>query len=131
MGVSAANAAAAWGDAIPDWIVTLAMWCDRSSQNVAGREMSYSGSVVNAVLRKTYKGDLRAIEKAVRGRFMREVVACPVLGEIGAHICLDHQKRAVRFSAGSSLRVALARACKGGCPHSRLTNTSLPPAEDM
>jgi hypothetical protein len=54
-----------------------------------------------------------------------------VLGEIGAHICLEHQKRARIFSAGSSLRVALARACKGGCPHSRLSRSVLPKPEDL
>lgn len=130
-GISAASAAAAWGEAIPDWIVTLAQMCDRSSQAVAAKEIGYSGSVVNAVIRNSYKADIASVEKAVRGRFLREVVACPVLGEIGAHICLEHQKRAVNFSAGSSFRVAIARACRGGCPHSRLTRAALPPAEGL
>lgn len=120
LGVSLSNAEAAWGPDMPDWVRMLAAMADQSSQAQVGRECGYSGSVISAVVKNAYKGDLEAVEKAVRGRFMKEVVACPVLGEIGAHTCLEHQKRAVRFSAGSSLRVAIAKACKGGCPHSRL-----------
>lgn len=131
LGTSMTNATACWGTALPDWVETLARWADQSSQAAVGREINYSDGVVNAVIRNRYTGDLEAVEKAVRGRFMRETVACPVLGDIGAHICLEHQKRAKTFSAGSSMRVALARACKGGCPHSRLPRSVLPRAEDM
>jgi hypothetical protein len=114
------NAITCWNKALPEWVETLARHADQSSQAAAGRAIGYSDGVVNAVIRNRYNGDLQAVEKAVRGAFMASVVTCPVLGEIGAHICLEHQKRAVTFSAGSSLRVAMAKACRGGCPNSRM-----------
>ena len=120
LGVSLSGARAAWGTSLPDWVETLAAMADASSQGKAGRDIGYSGSVVNAVLKGVYNGDLEAVEKAVRGRFMKATVMCPVLGEIAANQCLEHQKRAMQFSAASSLRVQLARACRGGCPHSRI-----------
>lgn len=119
-GVSLANAQAAWGAELPDWVAILAEMADRASQARAGKEIGYSGSVINAVLKRSYNGDLAAVEKAVRGRFMAMTVNCEVLGEIGAHTCLEHQARAKTFSGSSSLRVQLARACKGACPHSRI-----------
>ena len=119
-GTSLSRARTAWGERLPDWVEVLAQQADRTSQGVAGKAMGYSGSVVNAVLGGTYKGSLEAIEKAVRGRFMAQVVDCPILGEIASHICLDHQRKAVNFSMGSSVRVRLARHCKGPCPHSRI-----------
>ena len=114
---------AAWGIDIPDWVLMLARMADRSSQAQAGREIGYSGTVVNAVIKNSYNGSLKTVEKAVRGRFMSETVTCPVLGEIGTHICLVHQKRARVFTAGSSLRVAITRACRGGCPYSLISRS--------
>ena len=78
------------------------------------------------MLKTSYNGSLTTVEKAVRGRFMQETVHCPVVGEIGAHICLGHQKRAAVFTSGSSVRVAIARACRNGCPHSRISRSSEP-----
>ena len=119
-GVSMTGATAAWRETMPDWVAMLAEMADAASQAAVGREIGYSGSVVNAVLKATYNGDLGAVEKAVRGRYMKATVLCPVLGEIPANACLEHQKRARTFSAASSIRVAISRACKGNCPHSRL-----------
>lgn len=125
-GVSANGAATAWGKDMPDWIAMLARMADRSSQTQVGREIGYSGSVVNAVLRNSYKGDLAKVATAVRGRFMSETVTCPVLGEIGAHQCLQHQKLARSFSSGSSLRIRMSKACKGQCPNSQISRPVLP-----
>lgn len=122
--VSLANARDSWPEGLPDWLEALARAADRTSQAVAARAIGYSGSVVSSVLKGSYNGDLAAVEKAVRGRFLAATVACPVAGEIGADICLAHQKRAQHFSAGSSFRVEMARACKGGCPHSRIGRTA-------
>jgi hypothetical protein len=118
--VSLVNAREAWGAELPDWVERLAVEADRTSQNQAGREIGYSGSVVHSVLKRNYTGNMDKVEKAVRGRFMKAVVECPVLGEIGADVCLGHQKRAIGFSTASSHRVQLARACRGGCPHSQI-----------
>ena len=129
LGVSGKRARDNWGAEMPDWIAMLAREADAASQAAAGREIGYSDGVVSAVLGNAYGGDLKAVEKAVRGRFMSQTVVCPVLGEIGSHVCLEHQKRAKNFSGSSSIRVAIARACRGGCRHSRLGK--LPPADGM
>ncbi len=69
-GVSMTSAVAAWGEDLPDWVEMLARMADRSSQAAVGREIGYSGSVVNAVLKRSYNGALASVEKTVRGRFM-------------------------------------------------------------
>lgn len=119
-GVSLTSATEAWGGDMPDWVHMLAQMADRSSQSAVGKAIGYSPSVVNAVLKRIYNGDMAAVEQAARGRFMAMTVMCPVLGDLAAHKCLDHQKKAVKFSGSSSLRVSLARWCRSGdCPHSR------------
>ncbi|MEX2480236.1 MAG: transcriptional regulator [Gammaproteobacteria bacterium] len=119
-GASLANARAAWGEAIPEWIVRLAEAADQSSQTRIAKRLGYSGSVVSQVIRHSYKGDYGAVEQAVKGAFMAETVDCPVLGELASDTCGRHQRHARHFSAGSSMRVALYRTCRGDCPHSRL-----------
>lgn len=114
------NATAAWGSNLPEWIVTLAEACDRSSQNAVAKRLNYSGSVVSSVLNNAYKGGLDAVEQAVRGALMAETHDCPVLGEISKSKCLDHQKKAQKFQPTSSMRVQLYRACRGACPFSRV-----------
>lgn len=47
-----------------------------------------------------------------------DTVHCPILGELAADRCLTTQLEP--FSAANPLRVALYRACRGGCPNSRL-----------
>ncbi|MBK1868285.1 transcriptional regulator [Aestuariivirga sp. YIM B02566] len=109
---------------MPDWIRCLAEACDRSSQSAIAKRLGVSGSVVSGVLRQTYAGTYETVEKATRGALMGDTLVCPVLEEIPAHVCLDHQKRARNFSSASSLRVKLYRACRGGCIHSRIKTTS-------
>ena len=121
--VSLANAKASWGDDLPDWVEDMAERADQNSQGQVAKAIGYSGSVVNSVLKRSYNGDFDAVEKAFKGRFQALKVTCPVAGEIGSDICLQHQNRAKTFSAGSSFRVEMARACRGGCPHSRLGRT--------
>ena len=118
--VSVANATAAWGDEMPDWVVTLAQACDRSSQNAIAKRLGLSGSVVSAVLRRNYSGNYETVEQATRGALMGDTLICPVLGEIATHACLEHQKKARYPVAASSARVRISRACRGGCIHSRI-----------
>jgi hypothetical protein len=113
-----ANARAAYGDALPDWVEVLAMEANRTTGALAGKRIGYSGSVVTSVCRATYNGDLGAVEAKVRGAFMGAAVECPVLGEIGRDSCLDEQKK--KHIGTSAMRTALFHACRGGCPHSRL-----------
>lgn len=113
----AEKARARWGEAPPDWIMELAALADRQGLRAAGERVGYSGSALSMVLSGRYAGDLGRIEEAVRGALMGLVVACPALGEIGRDACLSWQKKP--FAASSSIRVAVWRACRSGCPHAR------------
>lgn len=116
--IATTNVSAAWGEDAPGWVTILAEACNRSSQKAAAGEIGYSATVVNQVLKGTYTGDLTAVQSAVEGAFMHAVVACPVIGELPTHRCLEHQRR--KFAATNPQRVKLFRACRSGCPHSRL-----------
>ena len=105
-----------------DWINTLRAEAERTSQGRAGAKIGYSATVVSRVTGGTYQRDLGSVEAAVRGALMGETVDCPVIGEIPRNRCIDHQRKP--FSATSPMRVALYRACRAGCPHSRLEETS-------
>jgi hypothetical protein len=109
---------ASWGAKPPEWLLALAEECDRpgQSQGKAAGRLGVSPAVVNQALKNAYKGRLDRLEERVRGEFMREVVACPILGEISKRACLDHQGR--KYSATNPLRVKLFSACKT-CPNRR------------
>ena len=104
-----------------DWLEMLREECERTSQEAAGRRIGYSGSTVNQVLAGKYKGDLRAIEKAVSGALMSAVVECPVLGSLATNRCIEEQRRPLVST--NPLRVRLYKACRAGCPHSRIGGT--------
>jgi len=96
------------------WIVVLRDECERHTQKWVADQIGYSAAVVNQVLKGSYKGDLRAVEKAVRGALLNETVQCPVLGELAGNRCLAYQR--LPFSAVNPTRVELYRACRG-CVH--------------
>lgn len=108
-----------WGTTPPVWVTRLAEVCNQSSQSEVAKKLPYTSSVISTVLHNSYKGDLSAVEAAVKGLLMAETVGCPVLGEIASHDCLAHQRKARHFVASSSIRVQLHRACRT-CIHSRL-----------
>ena len=100
------------------WVEALRKECTRIGQTRAGRSIGYSSTVINRVLKGTYAGDLQAVRKAVEGALMGSKVDCPVLGELAANQCLNFQ--GMDFAATTPQRVALYRACRSGCTHSRL-----------
>ncbi|MCK5606028.1 hypothetical protein KAR91_29285 [Candidatus Pacearchaeota archaeon] len=104
-----------WGDDLPEWVRVLATECDLTNQSKVGKKLNYSGSMISQVLRKKYKGNLAAIESAVRGQLLQATVDCPVLDAILSSTCLENQRKP--FSAASPQRVQLYHACNGGCPH--------------
>lgn len=115
---AAARARAAWGDDAPAWILALAAECDRTSQKAAAIRIQYSAATVSLVIANTYTGDLTKVEQAVRGAFMAATVACPVVGDLAADTCLNHQK--APWAPHNPQRIAFFRACRGGCPNSRI-----------
>jgi hypothetical protein len=111
-----------WHDDPPRWVLVLAEQCDLSSQVKVGEDIRYSGTVINQVLNNRYTGSLSKVESAVRGAYLNLKVNCPVLGEIGLHDCLRHQR--AKFQATNSTRVRLYKACRGirmpRCKHSKI-----------
>ena len=41
----------AWGDALPDWVETLAIECGKSSQNKVAKRIDRSATLISRVLR--------------------------------------------------------------------------------
>lgn len=107
-----------WGATPPSWIMALADACTGTSQTAVARRLGVSGSQISQALANRYPSPLDRLEELVQGALMGACVACPVLGEIGRDRCLAEQ--AMPFSTASSVRVRLYRACRAGCPHSRI-----------
>ena len=114
-------AAEAWNGSPPAWVVALAESCDKYDQSFAASMIKYSPPVVNQVLKKTYKGNLRRVQTAVEGALMASTVDCPEIGEMAADVCLRNQKRP--FAATTPQRVRLYFACRDGCRHSQIKRT--------
>ena len=101
-----------------EWLAALRAECAVSTQARVAARIGYSAAVVNQVLKGTYKGDVNRVREAVEGGLLGAAVECPVLGELARHRCLENQRRA--FGATNPVRVELYRACRSGCPHSRV-----------
>ena len=117
-----AKAKAAWGDALPDWVETLALEANRTTSAKAAQRIGYSGAVLSHVFANNYSGDIGRVEAKVRGALMSATVDCPAVGEIGLDRCLNEQK--MTNTGASSIRARIFRACRGigqpKCPHSRI-----------
>jgi transcriptional regulator with XRE-family HTH domain len=100
------------------WLAALRLACKEKSQAAVARRLGLSPATVNQVLKSSYKGNLRAIEERVRGALMGWTVDCPILGDIRRNVCLDWQAKP--FAATNEQRVMLYRACRSGCPYSKL-----------
>ncbi len=107
-----AKARAAWGGA-PDWIEALAAACDVSTGRAVAKRLGVSPAAVCRVLGNGY-GDTERMERRVRGILMAQTVACPVLGDIDAAACREHQERP--YTPINPTFVRLFRACRT-CPH--------------
>ncbi len=112
------TAHAAWGETMPDWVRTLAKACAETSQNKVALRLNRSAALVSGVLRKTYKGDMGAVEDVVRGVFEAKTLECPALGTLPINECRDWQNKARSFVNVNSQRVRMYRACRG-CPRFR------------
>lgn len=113
----AAKAIEAWGDP-PDWVIALAEEANRTSASAVAGRLDYSASVISEVISNRYRGVVERVAEAVRGALMGATVRCPVLDEIGRDRCLAEQR--MPRLATSSVRARLYRACRAGCPHSRI-----------
>jgi transcriptional regulator with XRE-family HTH domain len=103
------------------WLAALRDECAKTSQARVARRIGYTPSVVSQVLKGAYKGDLKAVKKAVEGGLLSATLDCPALGfVIRADRCLDFQRRPLdRATAPHHAR--LWRTCPT-CPNSRGMN---------
>ncbi len=97
----------------PDWIEALAAACDAATGRAVARRLGVSPAAVSRVLANAY-GDMARMERRVRGILMARAVACPVLGDIDAAACREHQDRP--YTPINPTFVRLFRACRT-CPH--------------
>lgn len=111
------KAAQAWGT-VPDWIAELAELAETQGLNACASRLGYSAAVISQTLSNTYRGNLSNVEGKVRGALMGATVDCPVLGQIGRDVCLSWQAK--ERATTNAMRARLYRACRDGCPHSRL-----------
>ena len=96
-----------------DWKTALREACKKTTQRNVASKIGYSATTINLVLSDNYKGDVAAVENAVRKKLMCSTIKCPELGQITAEECSSNQRKP--FSASSSARVRLFKACKK-CP---------------
>lgn len=102
-----------WGRDAPEWVITLAKFCDKNSQKAAAQKIQRSPSLINQVLKNKYTGDLEGIQARVESAFSDTGVACPVLGDITGATCLGHQK--ADYNPSNHIAVRLYVACQR-CP---------------
>lgn len=100
----------------PTWIELLRQACASSSQSAVAARIGYSAGALSAVLAGKYGGNLDRVQQAVEGALMDSVVDCPVIGELPRQKCMEHQRTPLMRTNPS--RIALYRACRGGCPNS-------------
>jgi hypothetical protein len=105
----------AWGSPLPDWIRSLALACERSSQSKVAAQLDRSPAVVSTVLRKKYAGSYDRIEERVRGILMDGRIDCPGMGQLPSHECQDWREKAKVFAPGNPTRTRMFRACRK-CP---------------
>lgn len=108
----------AWGEGLPPEVAVLAEFADARTATAAAAAIGCSPGLVSHVLANRYPGSMPTVIEKIRGALMGHVVACPVLGEIGRDHCLQEQGRP--FATTNAARARVYRACRSGCPHSRL-----------
>ena len=102
------------------WITALREACAATSQSAVARKLGVSATMVNQTLKGTYTGNLSRLQTLVEGTLMAQTVECPVIGMLAKHKCMEHQERDGRFASANPLKMQLYRACRSGCPHSKL-----------
>jgi hypothetical protein len=109
----------------PHWLALLKRECARTSQarvagilRDAGGDAYPSSSVVSQVCNDRYPGRTERLKALVEGVYRGIKVECPVYGEIGSDRCDAYQH--APYSGANPYRVAVYRACRSGCPYSRL-----------
>lgn len=103
-----------------NWLEVLRTTCATDSQASVAKRLGVSPSMVNQALKGTYKGDLNRLQIRVEGVLQTQTVGCPALGNIRKDRCQEYQDRNPKLASASPVTARLYRACRSGCPHSKL-----------
>lgn len=99
----------AWGDDAPAWVMVLAAACDDASQNIVAKQLGYSAARISQILNRRNMAGSGVVERAVRGAFMGDTVACPALHqELPSNECVTWQRRPYDGSNHQTVRMFLA-----------------------
>ncbi|YP_010660075.1 LacI family DNA-binding transcriptional regulator [Pseudoalteromonas phage HS6] len=101
-----------------NWLHVLKDEVEKQGMRKVAEKLGVSKATVSQVVNDKYKASTHVIQQRVEGVFMAFTVDCPILGDIAVNQCLEHQNR--KFAATNHVRVALYKACRNGCPHSKL-----------
>jgi len=93
---------------------------DRGLTAIA-RQLGVSPSMISQAAKGTYRGNIARLQTLVEGSLLTETVSCPVLGDLAKHKCQQHQDRPRPFATANPLKAQLYRACRSGCPYSKLS----------
>ena len=105
----------AWGDDIPNWVMTLVRECDGSSQNKVATRLGISAAAVSQVIRKSYLGSYDNVAMRVREIYISGDIECPAIGEIASEICLHWRDEIRRGTSTDPQRILMTRFCRK-CP---------------
>lgn len=102
------------------WLTVLREACRAATQATVAHKLGVSPAMISQALKQVYKGDMARLQARVEGVLMNQVIDCPVIGALAKHKCQEHQARDGRFATANPLNMDLYRACRSGCPHSKL-----------
>ncbi len=103
-----------------DWITALRDACAETTQAAVARRLGVSPAMISQALKGVYKGDIARLKTLVEGELMAHSVDCPVVGALLKHRCLENQARESKYATTNPLKMQLWRACRSGCPYSKL-----------
>jgi len=108
----------AWGISCPDWVLTLAKKCDKLGLQETAKLVAVPDITLSRIIKNQFYGNSSKIQETIEGLFSDLVVECPVLGDIPYSKCIKQQRS--EFSSANSVKIQLYKACRTGCPHSKL-----------
>lgn len=101
------------------WYQALTAEITRHGRRAVVDRLRISDTTVSQLLSGKYPSDPSRMIARIEGELLNKTVRCPVLGEISVRACQDNQDRP--FANTNPQRVALYRACRSGCKHSKHT----------
>lgn len=102
-----------------DWLIALRTACEQKTQSAVAKRLGVSAAQVSLVLKSAYDGDINRIKSLVEGILMGRKLVCPIMDVITTAKCREIQET-YTSPGGPWLFDMMHKACRSGCPHSRL-----------